>query len=62
MANELWLQLGNEGLVQNAQWPSWDEEMIVQDVITIAVQVNGKLRGEIEVAKDADPEDIKSQA
>lgn len=62
MANELWEQLGHEGLVQNASWPVWDEALIIEDVITIAVQVNGKLRGEISVAKDADPEDIKVQA
>ena len=35
---------------------------IIEDVITIAVQVNGKLRGEIQVAKDTDPELIKAQA
>ena len=62
MANELWEQLGNEGLVQNASWPVWDEALTVEDVITIAVQVNGKLRGEIEVGKDTDPEEIKAKA
>lgn len=62
MANELWEQLGHEGLVQNASWPVWDSALIVEDVITIAVQVNGKLRGEIQVGKDTDPEEIKAQA
>ena len=62
MANELWQQLGHDGLVQNATWPVWDEALIIEDVITIAVQVNGKLRGEIQVAKDTDPELIKAQA
>lgn len=62
MANELWQQLGNEGLVQNASWPVWDEALTVEDVITIAVQVNGKLRGEISVQKDTDPEEIKAKA
>lgn len=62
MANELWVQLGHEGLVQNASWPVWDEALTVEDVITIAVQVNGKLRGEIQVGKDTDPEEIKAQA
>lgn len=62
MANELWEQLGHEGLVQSAQWPVWDEALTVEDVIPIAVQVNGKLRGEIQVAKDADPEAIKALA
>ncbi len=62
MANELWEQLGHEGLVQNGNWPVWDEALTIEDVITIAVQVNGKLRGEIQVGKDTDPEDIKAQA
>lgn len=62
MANELWEQLGNEGLVQNAQWPVWDEALTIEAVISIAVQVNGKLRGEIQVHKDTDPEDIKALA
>ncbi len=62
IADELWEQLGNEGLVQNATWPTWDESLIVEDIMTIAVQVNGKLRGEIEVAKDLDAEAIKTAA
>ncbi|MGH7218115.1 MAG: leucine--tRNA ligase [Candidatus Microsaccharimonas sp.] len=62
MANELWEQLGHNGLEQNAHWPVWDEALTVEDTVTIAVQVNGKLRGEIQVGKDADPEEIKTQA
>jgi leucyl-tRNA synthetase len=62
IANELWEQLGHDGLVQNASWPVWDASLIVEDVITIAVQVNGKLRGEIQVGKDTDPEEIKKLA
>jgi len=62
MADELWTQLGGQGLVQNAQWPTWDESLTVEDVITIAVQVNGKLRGEISIAKDADAEVVKVAA
>ena len=62
MADELFAQLGGEGLVQQATWPVWDEALIVEDVMTIAVQVNGKLRGEIRVARDADAEAVKAQA
>ena len=62
IADELWLQLGRDGLVQHAQWPHWDDELIVEDTITIAIQVQGKLRGEISVAKDADPEEVKALA
>lgn len=62
MANELWEQLGGSGLVQNNEWPIWDDSLIVEDTISIAVQVNGKLRGEIIVGKDVDPEEIKQLA
>ena len=62
LADELWSQLGGEGLVQNATWPVWDEALIVEDTITIAVQVNGKLRGEISVGKDESEEVVKAQA
>jgi len=62
MADELWQQLGGEGLVQNATWPEWDEDLTVEDTITIAVQVNGKLRGEVSVGKDTVPEEIKAKA
>ena len=62
MSDELFQQLGGEGLVQNATWPVWDEALTVEDTITIAVQVNGKLRGEIQVGKDTDPEEIKANA
>lgn len=62
MADEMWTQLGGEGLVQNATWPQWDDSLIVEDMVTIAVQVNGKLRGEVTVEKDADAEEIKALA
>ena len=62
IADELWSQLGGEGLVQNATWPVWDEALIVEDTITIAVQVNGKLRGEINVGKDETEEAVKAKA
>jgi len=62
IADELFSQLGGEGLVQNATWPKWDDALIVEDVITIAVQVNGKLRGEISIAKDEDEASVKAMA
>jgi len=62
MAEELWQQLGSDSLVQKTMWPQWDDKLLVEDTITIAIQVNGKLRGEIEVSKDTPEDDIKSQA
>ena len=55
LAEELWEQLGNEySIFTKATWPKYDEKMLVADTITIAVQVNGKVRGTISIDKDAD--------
>ena len=56
ISEELWQQLGHEGSIHTSQWPGYDEKYLVQDAVTVVIQVNGKLRGEIEVAPDA-PED-----
>lgn len=62
MAEELWSQLGQNDLIQNTMWPTWNDALIASDTMAIAVQVNGKLRGEIEVATDASEDDIKKAA
>lgn len=62
MAAELWQQLGNETQLDFEPWPQYDEAKIVQDTITIAVQVNGKVRAEIAVARDAAEDDVKAEA
>ncbi len=62
MTDELWEQLGGKGLIQNASWPVWDDALTVEDVISIAIQVNGKLRGELQVGKDVNPEEVKAKA
>ncbi len=53
IAEELWQELGHEESVHLSQWPMHDEKYLVEEKITIAIQVNGKLRGEIEVDADA---------
>ncbi len=45
MAEELWERLGNTSSIYGAPWPEFDSFMIMDDEITIAIQVNGKLRG-----------------
>ncbi len=62
MAAELWQQLGRETQIDFESWPDWDEALLVADTITLAVQVNGKLRAELTVAKDASEEAVKAQA
>jgi len=53
-SEELWQELGHEGSIHSAKWPTWDETLIVEKTITLAVQVNGKLRAEITVPADID--------
>ncbi len=62
MAAELWQQLGNEGMIDTTPWPVWDDALLIADTMTIAVQVNGKVRAEMEVDKNASAEDIKAKA
>jgi leucyl-tRNA synthetase len=54
ITEELWHQLGHDDSVHVDHWPIFDESQLVSDTITMVVQVNGKLRGEIQVAADAD--------
>ena len=51
LAEEAWQKLGNEGLVADASWPAVDPSLLVDDQVTIAVQINGKLRDTLTVAK-----------
>jgi len=45
----LWAKAGEKGLILTSQWPKGDPELMQEEVVTIVVQVNGKLRGQIEV-------------
>ena len=62
ISHELWLCLGHADAVIDAQWPQVDESALVQDSLTLVVQVNGKLRGEIIVAASASREDVEAAA
>ncbi len=52
IAEELWERLGHTGSVFDAGWPKFDPALIASDTVTYAVQVNGKLRGTIDLAPD----------
>ncbi len=53
-AEEIWQTLGGSGLVVNATWPSYDPALCIDDVVTMGVQVNGKMRGTIEISLTTD--------
>ena len=62
IAEELWHRTGHTTSVHLESWPSYDATALVRDTVKLAVQVNGKLRSEIEVSKDADKETILQTA
>jgi leucyl-tRNA synthetase len=62
LAEELWEQLGHTRSLATEAWPEPDPERLVEETITLGVQVNGKVRDEIEVPADADEETIRAAA
>ena len=62
IAEELWSELGHQDSVHVDHWPAWDESLLVADVITIVVQVNGKVRARLDVPADSSEEDVTRAA
>jgi leucyl-tRNA synthetase len=60
LAEECWAALGNERLVSETAWPALDPGMLVEDTITLPVQVNGRKRADVTVARDAGTSDIEA--
>ena len=59
IAEELWEMLGGEGSVCDAQWPTWNEDYLVENTVKLGVAFNGKTRFEMEFAADADNKTIQ---
>jgi len=62
VAEELWSRLGKTGSVMNAGWPSFDAGKLVSDTVKVVIQVNGKHRGDVSVARDAAEAEIVRMA
>ncbi len=62
IAEELWSRLGHETLLADTPWPEADPALVADDTVTIAVQVNGKLRHRLELPRDADKETVERAA
>jgi leucyl-tRNA synthetase len=62
LSEELWGMLGHEGSNAYEAWPEADTSLLVEDTVTLAVQVNGKMRGKIELAADATQAEAMSSA
>ncbi len=62
MTEELWHELGNTTSIHTENWPHYDEAKLIADTITIAVQVNGKLRATIDVPAEISDDELKAGA
>jgi leucyl-tRNA synthetase len=58
IAEELYEQIGGTGLVAEHSWPKWDEEIAAEEIMTIAIQINGKLRSNIAVPVNSDEQTV----
>ena len=59
LAEDIWAHQGGEGLVAKAAWPKDDETILVDDTVTLPIQINGKRRDEITVSKDTPKEQVE---
>jgi leucyl-tRNA synthetase len=62
LAEQCWTVLGQQGLVSEASWPKVEADLLVEDSITLPVQVNGKKRGEVTVSREAPGSEIEAAA
>jgi leucyl-tRNA synthetase len=53
LGDEAWAHLGGKGFLLEAAWPTWDEALTIDERVTLAVQIDGKVRGTVELARDA---------
>jgi leucyl-tRNA synthetase len=59
IAEEMWQSLGKKSSIFKCEWPSYDKNVIVEKVLTIPIQINGKLRSKVDVPSDISPDKLK---
>ncbi len=62
LADEAWEKLGQKGFLLQVAWPTYDEALTIDAVLTLGIQVNGKLRGDLTVARDAPEAEVREKA
>jgi leucyl-tRNA synthetase len=62
LAEELWSELGGKGFVINQPWPAYDPALLIDATITVVIQINGKVRGDLLVSKDITKEEVLALA
>jgi leucyl-tRNA synthetase len=60
LAEECWQVLGQKGLVSEANWPKIERDLLVEDTVTLVIQVNGKKRGDVTVPRGAQNPEIEA--
>jgi leucyl-tRNA synthetase len=61
-AEELWERLGGTYSVHQQDWPAWDEALLAREEVTLAVQVDGRVRDRLTVAADAEQDQVRREA
>tara|TARA_B100001093_G_C26721464_1_gene968020 strand:- start:16 stop:1308 length:1293 start_codon:yes stop_codon:yes gene_type:complete len=62
IAEELWQRMGNDKCLYQTKWPQWDPTLLEDETAVVAIQVNGRLRGKIEIPRDSDKELTEARA
>ncbi|NAW45002.1 leucine--tRNA ligase, partial [Salmonella sp. gx-f4] len=62
LCEELWEKLGHEGTISYEAWPTYDESKLIDNEVEIVIQVNGKVRTKITVARDASAKEMEEIA
>jgi leucyl-tRNA synthetase len=62
LGDECWERLGTKGFLLEAAWPTYDDALTIDERVTVGVQVDGKLRGDVELARDASEDDARAAA
>lgn len=62
LAEELWVELGNEAGISYVPWPTYDESKLVENEVEIVVQINGKLKAKVKIAKDLPKDELEKVA
>jgi leucyl-tRNA synthetase len=62
MTEEIWHELGETESIHLSVWPTWDKEKIIDQTMTLAIQVSGKVRAEMTVNRELSEDEIKAEA
>jgi leucyl-tRNA synthetase len=62
LGDEAWAQLGENGFLLEAAWPKFDDALTIDETVTIGVQVDGKLRGDVQLRRDASEDEARATA